>query len=300
MKKIIPFLILSFFLSSCFGPTELGSLKNPIKIFFTPSSNTGIIEESSSKKFVTYLEKETGLFFDVKVPASYISVVEAFGSKRADIGIMNSFGYLLAHQKYGVTAGLRIIRFGKDFYRGQIVAREDSGINSLKDLNGKTFAFTDSSSISGYIFPLKMLMENNVALKNKIFAARHDNVINMVYQKQVDAGATFNSDPSPDGAITDARSLVITQFPDVIKKIKIIALTENIPNDPIVFRSDLAESIRTSFSKALNKYLETSEGKKTFSKIYNFQGVVPATDSDYDGLRQVLAKINLDLKGLVQ
>jgi phosphonate transport system substrate-binding protein len=299
MKKIIPFLLLSFFLSSCFGPTELGTQKNPIKIFLSPSANTGIIDESS-KEFVKYLEKETGLFFEIRVPTTYISVVEAFGSKRADIGIMNSFGYLLAHQKYGVTAGLRIIRFGKDSYRGQIVARADSGINSLKDLNGKTFAFTDSSSISGYIFPLKMLMENNVVPKNKIFAARHDNVINMVYQKQVDAGATFHSDPSPDGAITDARSLVITQFPDVVEKIKIIAFTENIPNDPIVFRSDLAENIRSTFTKTLKKYLETEEGKKTFSKIYNFQGVVPTTDSDYDGLRQILAKINLDLKGLVQ
>ncbi len=299
MKKIIPFLLFSIFLSSCFGPAELGSQKNPIKIFFTPSANTGIIDENS-REFVKYLEKETGLFFEIRVPASYISVVEAFGSKRADIGIMNAFGYLLAHQKYGVTAGLRIVRFGKDYYRGQIVSRADSGIKSLKDINGKTFAFTDSSSISGYIFPLKMLIENNVVLKNKIFATRHDNVINMVYQKQVEAGATFNSDPSPDGAITDARSLVITQFPDVVEKIKIIALTDNIPNDPIVFRSDLPENIRSSFSNALNKYLGTEEGIKTFSKIYNFQGVVPATDSDYDGLRQILAKINLDLKGLVQ
>lgn len=299
MKQSILLLLVSILLSSCFGPKELGSKENPIKIFFTPASNTGIITESS-KEFVKYLEKETNLFYEIRVPASYISVVEAFGSKRADISIMNSFGYLLAHQKYGATAGLRIIRFGKDYYRGQIVARVDSGIKSLKDLNGKSFAFTDSSSISGYIFPLKMLMDNNVSLKNKIFAARHDNVINMVYQKQVDAGATFNSDPSPDGAITDARSLVIAQFPDVTEKIKIIALTENIPNDPIVFRSDLGGNVRSLFSNALKKYLNTEEGKKTFSKIYNFQGVVPATDSDYDGLRQIISKINLDLKGLVQ
>ncbi len=297
MKKYI---ILSLFsLISCTGPSELGTKENPVKIFFSPSSGIGVIYESS-KEFVKFLEKETGMFFEIKVPTSYISVVEAFGSKRADIGIMNSFGYLLAHQKYGVNAGLRIVRFGKDFYRGQIVTRADSGIKTLKDLNGKSFAFTDPSSISGYIFPLKMLMENNIVLKNKIFAARHDNVINMVYQKQVEAGATFNSDPSPDGAITDARSLVISQFPDVTDKIKILALTENIPNDPVVFRSDLSDRIRNSFSNGLKKYLLTPEGNKTFSKIYNFQGVVPATDSDYDGLRQIVAKINLDLKGLVQ
>jgi phosphonate transport system substrate-binding protein len=297
MNKILIFFL--FFVVACTGPSELGTRGNPIKIFFSPSSNIGIINENS-KEFVKFLEKETGLFFEIKVPTTYISVVEAFGSKRADVGIMNSFGYLLAHQKYKATAGLRIVRFGKDYYRGQIVTRADSGIKTLKDLNGKSFAFTDSSSISGYIFPLKLLMDNNIVLKNKIFATRHDNVINMVYQKQVDAGATFNSDPSPDGAITDARSLVISQFPDVIEKIKILSLTENIPNDPVVFREDLDPKLRNTFSNVLIKYLNTTEGKKIFAKIYNFQGVVPATDSDYDGLRQIVSKINLDLQGLVK
>ncbi len=286
-------------LLSCTGQKELGTKENPVKIFFTPAQNTGVISESS-KEFVKFLEKETGLYFEIKVPTSYISVVEAFGSKRADIAIMNSFGYLLAHQKYGANAVLRIVRFGKDHYKGQIVTRVDSGIKTLQDLKGKSFAFTDSSSISGYIFPLKLLMDNNILLKNKIFAARHDNVINMVYQKQVDAGATFNSDPSPEGVVTDARSLVISQYPDVLEKIKILTLTDNIPNDPVVLRANLDDKIKDLFINSLKKFLLTPAGENTFSKIYNFQGVVPAKDSDYDELRQIISKINLDLKGLVQ
>ena len=126
---------------------------------------------------------------------------------------MNSFGYLMANQKYGATAKLRVIRYGYDYYQGQIIAHVDSGISSVADLNGKKFAYTDPSSTSGYMFPKKILKENSVTLSDEVFATKHDNVVTMIYQRQVDAGATYYSAPSEDGKIRDARSRVKTQFP---------------------------------------------------------------------------------------
>ncbi len=296
MRVVWIFLIL---LSGCLKEKPLGSIDNPVKLFFTPSINSGIITENS-KIFLKYLESETGLFFATKIPTSYIAVVEAFGSKRADIGIMNSFGYLLAHEKYGASAELKIIRYGVDFYRGQIVAHVDSGIKSVKDLQGKKFAFTDSSSASGYMFPLKILMDNDVKPGNSVFAIKHDNVISMIYQGQVEAGSTFYSPPSEDGTVNDARRLVLTQFPDVLEKIKVIAITDKIPNDPFVFRKDLPLDIKKKFKDALIKYLKTKKGQDIFFNIYNFKGVVPANDSDYDYLRDVIKTIKLDLDGLIK
>jgi phosphonate transport system substrate-binding protein len=73
---------------------------------------------------------------------------------------------------------------------------------------------------------------------------RHDNVVIMVYQGQVDAGATYWAPPHPEtGEILDARMRVKQQFPDVEKKIKIIGFTEEIPNDPLVFRKDMDEEM---------------------------------------------------------
>lgn len=286
-------------LSGCLKERKLGSKENPVKLFFTPSVNSGIITENS-KVFLKYLEQETGLYFSTKIPTSYIAVVEAFGSKRADIGIMNSFGYLLANEKYEASAELKIIRYGKDFYRGQIVAHVDSGIKTIKDLQDKKFAFTDSSSASGYMFPLKILMDNNVKTGQSVFAIKHDNVISMIYQGQVQAGSTFYSAPNEDGTINDARRLVLTQFPDVLEKIKIIAITDKIPNDPFVFRKDLPIEIKKKFKGALFKFLNTKKGQDIFFNIYNFKGIVPASDSDYDSLRDVIKTIKLDLDGLIK
>lgn len=302
LKKlsIVPLLTLVLLVSGACQPKgELGSRDNPVKLYFTPSVDADTIA-SNSDDFIKFLEKETGYYFVTGIPTSYIAVVEAFGSGRADIGAMNSFGYLLANERFGATARLKVIRHGVDYYQGQIVVRADSGIESIKDLDGKRFAFTDPSSTSGYMFPLKMLRDENVRLSNEMFAMKHDNVITMVYQGQVDAGASYYSAPDKDGNIRDARQRVMTQFPDVEDKVKVLAITEPIANDPFVFRKDIPEEVATKFIAALKKYIETPNGKDVFNNIYSVDGLVDASDSDYDGLREMIKAINLNTEELLK
>ncbi len=294
LRLILPLLAV-LLMSACKNDAKLGTENNPIKLYFTPSVDADTIA-SNSIDFIKFLEKETGYFFKSGIPTNYISVVESFGSKRADIAVMNSFGYLMANEKYGASAKLRVIRYGHDYYQGQVIAHVDSGINSIKDLQGKKFAFTDPSSTSGYMFPLKIIKENDVKLGNKTFAIKHDNVVTMVYQKQVDAGATYYSAPSSAGEIRDARARVKTQFPDVEDKVKIVTITEKIPNDPFVFRKDLPAEVTAKFITAVKKYLATEKGKTTFKNIYSVGGLVDTTDADYDGLRQVIKSININIE----
>src|SRR5690606_11429959 len=120
-----------------------------------------------------------------------------------------------------------------------------------------------------------------------IFAQKHDNVIMMVYQRQVDAGATFYSPPH-DGKLEDARRLVVKQYPDVEEKVKILSLTEPVPNDPMVFRKGLPEEIKDAVIKALFDCVKTDEGKAAFKAIYGVTDFKTATDADYDSVRNIL------------
>ncbi|PIP96480.1 MAG: phosphonates-binding protein [Bdellovibrio sp. CG12_big_fil_rev_8_21_14_0_65_39_13] len=287
------------FFMGCKQDDALGTKNNPVKLYFTPSVDADTIA-SNSDDFIKFLEKETGLFFKTGIPTSYIAVVEAFGSQRADIGVMNSFGYLMANEKYGAEAKLRVIRYGHDYYQGMIVANADSGINTVADLKDKRFAFVDPSSTSGYMFPLKVVKDAGVELGNTTYAMKHDNVITMVYQKQVDAGAAYYSAPGEDGSIRDARQRVQTQFPDVAEKVKIVSITEKIPNDPFVFRKDLSSDITSKFIEALKKYIGTENGKKVFKNIYSVDGVIDSTDADYNGLRDMIKSINVKTEDLIK
>lgn len=298
LKRPLLGLLLGVLCVSAFAEDKLGTKENPVKIFFTPSVDANTIA-TNSVSFLKFMEKETGLYFKSGIPSNYVAVVEAFGSNRADVAVMNSFGYLLAHSKYGAEAKLKALRHGKDYYAGAIYVSEKSGIKTIKDLAGKKFAFTDSSSTSGYLYPLKIFNDEKVKLGNTMFAIKHDNVITMIYQGQVDAGAAFYSDAF-GGQIKDARERVLTQFPDVEQKVKVLKITDKIPNDPFVFRKGIDPVLTTKIITALVKYLGTEEGKTTFKNIYSIDGVVPASNKDYDSLRAVIKSTGTDIGALVK
>ncbi len=277
---------------------ELGSAKNPVKLFFTPSVDAKVLEDNS-KAFKIFLETATPYKFEVSVPQSYVAVVEAFGTSRADVAAMNTFGYILAHEKYGAEARLTVIRHGLATYQAQFVAKADSKIKSIKDFKGKKIAFVDPVSTSGYLLPLKLLKDQGVEAKETVFAGKHDNVISMVYQGQVDGGATFYSPPFK-GEIQDARRLVLTQYPDVEKKIKIIELSESIPNDPVIFRKDLPEEMKVKITDAFLKFVETPEGKAAFEKIYSVTELKRASDADYDSVRLMLKALGKSANELMK
>ena len=85
----------------------------------------------------------------------------------------------------------------------------------------------------------------------------------------------------------------------VEKKIKIIEITEKIPNDPFVFRKNLPSNIEAKFISALKKFLSTEKGKLAFKNIYSVTGVVDADDSDYDNLREIIKTVDIDINQFI-
>lgn len=268
----------------------LGTEKNPIKFYLVPSVDVKILEDTS-KQLKTFLEAHTPYKFQITIPQSYIAVVESFGTKRADVAAINSFGYYLAHKRFGAQARLTVIRAGIATYQSQFISRADSQIKTLKDLRGKKVAFVDPSSTSGYLLPLKTLKDHNVEPKETVFGMKHDSVVTMVYQKRVDAGATYYSPPQ-NGKIEDARRLVKTQYPDIEEKVKIIYLSDPIPNDPIVFRADLPEVMKEKITDAILEFAATPEGNKAIDLMLGASNFKRSTDADYESVREMLKELS--------
>ena len=295
----LTFIALALALSGCTSNKgELGSEKNPIKLFFVPSVDAKVIEDNS-KTFKDYLEKATPYKFEVGIPQSFIAVVEAFGTKKADVAAINTFGYILAHDKYQAEARITVLRHGASTYQAQFIAKEGGSIKTLADFKGKKIAFVDPASTSGYLLPLKVLKDKNYEPSETVFAMKHDSVVSMIYQGQVDGGATFYSPPF-EGKIQDARRLVLTQYPDVEKKVKIVELSEPIPNDPIIFRKDLPEEMKLKIIEAFMSFVQTPEGKASFEKIYGVTELKTATDADYESVRAMLKTLGKDASDLMK
>ena len=278
---------------------ELGTKENPIKIALVPGQDTKLLEDRGNI-IAKYLTGKIGLEFKIFVPVSYVAVIEAMGSQRADIAMINSFGYLIAHEKYGAEARLIGVNSGKKTYKGLIVAHKNGKVKSVKDINGRTFAFVDPSSTSGYVLASQLLKVNNIQPKETVFAGRHDSVVTMVYQRQVDAGAIFYSPDSEEGKPQDARVLVETQFPDVLKQVMIIGETQEIPNDPVAFRKDFPADLRESIAQELKNYIRTPDGNKVFYEMYHAKDFADTKDEEYNVLREIVQNLHLDVSKLLK
>lgn len=294
-------LVLILNVLACSNNSEVGSKDQPLKLFFVPSDNTQKIEGNAAKvktfleKFISQklYSKDEGFYIKTAVPTSHIAVIESFGTGRADLAAIGTFDYVLAKdiKKYPVEAVLNIVRGENEMtYKSAILARTDSKINSIEDLKGKKFAYVDAASASGYILPALLFKDKKIELGQTVFAGRHDNVVTMLYQRQVEAGAVYYNDPK-DGVMKDARARVLTQYPDVEKKIKIIGFTQEIPNAPWVIRSNLykdpakLEKLKEAIREGMIAFSKTEEGKAVILDLYAITGFVRATDDDFKEVR---------------
>ena len=273
---------------------------------FVPSGESQTILQSGNQ-VAHLLEVASGYRFESFVATSYAGVIEAMGAGRADIGWLNSFSYVIAHQKYGVEVRLVTVRFGLPYYRAEIIAQSASGINSLADLKGKRFAFVDPASTSGYLFPLAGLKKAGYDpakfFGQTVFAGSHNNVVLAVYQGRADAGAVFE----------DARASVQKTLPDVMQKLKVIWKSDPIPNDTVSFRKDLPADVKDRVSTALLRFSQDPAGLQALKSLYEIEALADyqllvtkykvtasSLDAFYDPVRDVARYAGINLEDLIK
>ena len=281
------FLLVFFLQIPCVSAEPIGTPKNPLRMMFVPSGDAQVIVKGG-QEVVELLKKETGLYFKTSVATSYAAVIEAMGAGKVDIGWLATFSYVLAKEKYDVELLLVVQRFGSPFYRGQIMVRANSGIESLKDLKGKSFAFVDPASTSGHLYPKTLLLSKGLDPKKffgkTVFAGSHNAVVFSIYKGEVDGGAAY------DGS----RAAVAKSYPDIFEKIKVIAYTKEIPNDTVSVRKELPENLKITLREGLKKISRSPEGSKILKNLYGISGVLDL-DGLFDPVREAARLLNMDL-----
>ena len=265
----------------------------PVVMSFVPSGDTQEII-ASGDELAEMIAEKTGLEITANVGTDFAAVREAMCAEQAQVGWLNTFNYVLANEKCGVDVGLVTERYGSSTYRGQIIVRADSGIETLADLKGKVMCWVDPNSTSGYIIPRIHLAANGVNpdtdFAQTVEAGSHNNVVVQVYNGDCDAGATYD----------DARSSVQEDFPDVEEQIMILDYTGDIPNDTVSFSKGIPEDVREQITTALLEIAQTEEGKAALNTLYSIENLVTAEDSFFDAFRADLSKAGLDIEELAE
>jgi phosphonate transport system substrate-binding protein len=282
--------------SGCGGAGKLGSSEdNAIIWSFVPSGEMERVA-AGAQSVADLLHDETGLYFETNVATEYAGVIEAMCADppEAHMGSLATFSYVLANERCGIATELVAVRYGSPTYNGQIITQADSGISSITDLAGKTFCRPDPLSTSGWIIPQLTLRAAGITpeadLAEIVDAGSHDAVVAAVYNGDCDAGATY----------VDARGTIEEDNPDVMEKVVVIEVTEDIPNDGVQFIPDMDDELKTQIIDGLMAIAETEEGQEALDTAYSWAGLEKHGDEFYDPFRQVLQASGLSIEDLAE
>ncbi|WNZ86688.1 phosphonate ABC transporter substrate-binding protein [Pseudomonas sp. P108] len=262
--------------------------KDKLTIGLIPSEDSQAMIESS-KQVLDDLQAKIGMPVVPFVATDYNGIIEALRSGKLDVAYLGPFSYVLATSVADVEAFSVAVtkKTGQSAYKSVILARKDSGIHTLADLKGHTFAFVDPSSASGHLFPKAGLEQAGFApdtlFKRVIFSGSHDASILAVENKKVDAAAVA------DRIFASAVAKGVVKQDDF----EIVWSSKPIPESPMVWRKALDPELKKKVADALASIKDVPWGDQGV-----LNGFQPTTDASYDVVRDTAKVLDLDLRSM--
>lgn len=286
MKKLLSILLVAILAISLAACGKSSGDPEKLIMGFVPSQDSDEIADTV-EPLAKKLSEELGVEVEGRVMTSYTALVEAMGTNEVQIGFIPGFAYVLGNEKHGIEVILKSERFGSGTYKAQYVVRTDSGIESLEDMKGKTWAFADLASTSGYLFPAAQIMDKfdvknpqTDFFSNAVPTGGHDTAALAVYNGDADVATTFD----------DVRTTLEEEYPDIMEKLKVVEYTEEIPNDTISVTKDISDELQTKIKEAFLGFNDDKEMIKIMNEVYNWDAIIEASDEEYEVVRSTYEK----------
>ena len=265
------------------GSTVPAIAQKSLHLVLTPSQKpTDLL--AAGEDFGRVLGRQLGTPVRVTVASDYAAVIEALRNRTADLAFVHPVGYVIASREAKATIVAKNLWHGKSSFTARIFVRKDGGVRQLEDLRGKTIAFVDPSSSSGYTYPMVLLIQRGL-VKNRdprtffrdvLFAGSHDAAMRALLNGHVDAIASFDL----------AREQYLKD-PAERERITFVAETPPIPEAGIAARGGLDPAVFAKVRAALLQ-IRAPAHAALLKRLYEIDGFAPADDRDYDPVRAAI------------
>jgi phosphonate transport system substrate-binding protein len=233
---------------------------------------------------IVQLEKDLRIRVKSVTATDYRGTIEALKFKKAEIGHLGPKAYVEAstnnYANVEPVAQLQLAN-GSLGYRSCLIVHADSDMFSPEDTMGKTFAFNDPNSTSGYLVPssffmTEMSIDPQKHFSKVIFSGSHEASILAVANRKVEVASTN---------LPDLQQL--TRENKVPRGgLRVIWVSKLIPNDPVVVRKDLPPTLRAAIQESLVSM--KSRNPEAFKEIGAWIGnFVSADDAKYQVIRDL-------------
>ncbi len=265
------------------APAARAQDAKPLHLVLTPSQKpTDLL--AAGEEFGRVLGGLVGVPVRVTVASDYAAVIEAMRNRTADLAFVHPAGYVLASREAKAVIVAKNVWHGKTTFSARFYVRKDSGLTKLEDLRGKSIAFVDPASSSGYVYPMVMLIQRGL-VKNRdpktffretVFAGSHDASMRALLNGHVDAIASFDM----------AREQYLKD-PAERERLSWVAETPPIPEAGIAARDGLEPALFARVRGALLQIRAPAHGP-LLKRLYDIDGFEPAEDREYDPVRQAV------------
>ena len=232
----------------------------PVEAHFRP------LIEYVAHKFSSTTETK-GMIIVAPTAGQMIKLLE---EKRVDLYMESPYPTYLINRLGAARLLLRAWKGGMAEYRSLIFTNKQSGVTDPKELRGKIIAFEDPGSTSGYFLPKLFLLKKGFSMSEQaspeskisageigyIFANTSNEVVRLVLQKKVTAGAFSTDDYA---ALEDKDKPLIS----------ILAETESVPRHLVSVRKDLPETVVKRLKSILLAMDQDKEGQQILKQTDN-------------------------------
>jgi phosphonate transport system substrate-binding protein len=262
------------------GAVPAAMAQSALHLVLTPSQKpTDLL--ATGEEFGRVLGTLVGLPVRVTVASDYAAVIEALRNRSADLAFVHPGGYVLASREAKARIVAKNLWHGKSSFTSRIYVRRESGIKSLEELRGRTIAFVDPASSSGYVYPMVMLIKRGLVtnrdpktfFREVVFSGAHDASMRALLNGHVDAIASFDM----------AREQYLKE-PAEREKLIFVAETEPIPEAGIAARDGLDPAVFARVRTALLQ-IRGPAYAGLLKRLYEIDGFETADDREYDPVR---------------
>lgn len=288
-KGFVCALIAGLGMAAIAGFTMVASAEGTLNVQFVPTNNDGSMEAKTGP-FADYLSEKLGMDVNVTLATDYSTIVEAMASGKVDLGIMPPAAYVQARNLDAAEAILssQLVKYDEDTeepiegeytstFKGEVLVKADSDMESLEDLKGKKIATLSPNSASGYIYPV-------AEMKDLGIDPLTDCTLTTVNDIPSEMTAVLNGQQDACFVFQGARYVFSSKFTDydLYKDLKVLYLTDgDIPNDAIAVQPSMDEDLKAQIKDVFLNMANDEEGKEAMS-LWGHTGYGEADESAYD------------------
>jgi phosphonate transport system substrate-binding protein len=152
------------------------------------------------KPFADYIEKKLGVKVEVFTASDYAGIVQALSAGHIHLGRMGGAAYAAGYiDSEGEIEPLvmNVEPNGGKGYHSVLIVRSDSPYKSIDDLKGKSLAWADANSTSGYLVPNASLRDAGIDpqkhFSRTVFSGGHEQSVLGVLKGNFDSAFTWTS-----------------------------------------------------------------------------------------------------------